>query len=97
MANVPPQPPGGTPLYNIPTGVQHAVLVFVRSLATPVMLYAENPQQLYDEIRATIRQADPKAPKLIEKPGLGPLKKFTVLDTELMGVALQTDPILSQR
>lgn len=82
---------------NIPPGVQLSVLVFLRSLATPVVLYTENAQQLYDELRQVIRQVDPKSPKLIEKQGLGPLKKFSFLDTDLSGVALQNDPALSQR
>lgn len=74
---------------------QFSVLVFLRGLATPVVLYTDNPTQLFEEIKQTIRQADPKAPKLIEKPGVGPLKKVAFLDIELTGVALQADPVLS--
>lgn len=77
--------------------IQFSLLVFLKSLATPVVLYADNPTQLYEEMKALIKQADPKAPKLIEKPGIGPLKKVAFLDTELSGVALQADPMLGTR
>lgn len=80
MAAVGPQPP------------QFSVLVFMKSLATPVVLYADNPAQLYEEIKQIIKMANPATPKLIEKPGVGPLKKVSFLDTELSGVAMQVDP-----
>lgn len=80
-----------------PTGPHTAmhVLVLMRALATPLVLYADNPMQLYDELRAVIRAANPQSPKLIEKQGVGPLKKVAFLDTEVAGVAIQVDPGLS--
>jgi len=72
-----------------------SVLIFLRSLATPVVLYGENPTQLYTEIQQLIRQANPATPKLIEKPGQGPLKRVCFLDTEVCGVALQADPMMA--
>jgi hypothetical protein len=71
------------------------VLVFLKSLATPVVLYSESPVTLYEEMKRHIQQANPAAPKLLEKPGTGPLKKVSFLDTELSGVALQADAPLS--
>jgi hypothetical protein len=71
---------------------QFSILVFLKSLATPVVLYADNPTQLYEEMKSIIKQANPQAPKLVEKPGVGPLKKVCFLDTELSGVAIQVDP-----
>lgn len=88
------------PASNLPPNLpnlQFSVLVFLKSLATPVVLYADNATQLYEEIKQIIKTANPQAPKLIEKPGQGPLKKVCFLDTELSGVAIQVDPILSQR
>ncbi len=84
MAQVPPPP-------------QFSVLVFLKSLATPVVLYAENPSQLYEEMRQIIKSANPHQPKLLEKQGVGPLRKVSFLDTELSGVAIQVDPVLGQR
>ena len=73
--------------------IQVSVLVFMKSLSTPVVLYADNPTALYEEIKQTIRTANPQSPKLIEKAGVGPLKKVALLDTEISGVALQADPL----
>jgi hypothetical protein len=78
---------------SIPANAQISVLIFMKSLATPVVLYAENPTQLYEEMKQIIRTANPQSPKLMEKQGVGPLKKVAFLDTELSGVALQMDPI----
>lgn len=75
---------------------QVSILVFLKGLATPIVLYAENTAQLYDEIKGIIKAANPQAPRLVEKPGLGPLKKVAFLDTEISGVAVQVDPVLSQ-
>lgn len=83
-------PPG------MPSNVQVSVLVFMKSLSTPVVLYADQPTQLYEELKRIIQTANPQAPKLIEKTGVGPLKKVSFLDTELSGVALQADPVLNR-
>ncbi len=77
--------------------IQISVLVFMKALSTPVVLYADNPTQLYEEIKQLIRAANPQAPKLIEKQGVGPLKKVAFLDTEVSGVAMQVDPMLPGR
>jgi hypothetical protein len=78
---------------SLPPNMQLTVLVFLKSLATPVVLYADNAMQLYDELKQIIKSASQQAPKLIEKQGVGPLKKVSFLDTELSGVALQADPV----
>ena len=70
-------------------------MIFLKGSAAPIVLYADNPQVLYDELRQTIKVANASSPKLIEKPGIGPLKKVSFLDTDVMGVALQVDPVLS--
>lgn len=72
------------------------VLVFLKSMATPVVLYTDNPVTLYEEIKRHIQQANPETPKLIEKPGIGPLKKVCFLDTELAGAALQQEPAMGR-
>jgi hypothetical protein len=69
-----------------------AVMILIKGLATPVVLYCDQPFVMYDEIKAIIAQVNPASPKLIEKPAQGPLRKVCFLDTELAGVALQMDP-----
>ncbi len=75
---------------NLPSS--YTVLVFLRHLAAPIVLFSDNPVTLYDEIRRHIQQANAESPKLLEKPGTGPLKKVSFLDTEITGVALQAEP-----
>ena len=81
----------------LPPNMQLSVLVFLKSLATPLVLYAENAPVLYDEIKQIVRTANPQAPKLIEKQGMGPLKKVAFLDTEVSGVAVQLEPSFNAR
>ena len=68
------------------------VLVFLKSLATPIVLFTENPQQTYDELREILKSVHTNSPKLIEKQTIGPLKFVTFWDTQLAGFALQVDP-----
>jgi hypothetical protein len=82
---------------SLPPGMQMSVLVFLKSLATPLVLYSENPTTLYDEIKQIVRSANLQSPKLIEKQGVGPLKKVAFLDTEVSGVAVQLEPALNVR
>jgi hypothetical protein len=85
MAAQPPMPGMTSPPTNF------TVLIFIKSLAAPVVLFSENPVSLYEEIKRHIQQASPSSPKLLEKPGAGPLKKVCFLDTEISGVALQSE------
>lgn len=68
------------------------VLVFLKSLATPIVLFTEHPQHTYDEIKELMKHVHVATPKLIEKHTIGPLKYVSFWDTELAGVALQVDP-----
>ena len=101
--SMPPQSPqGGFPKPPVPmaggqgqAGGQAAagnftVLVFVKSLAAPVVLYSDNPPGLYEKIKKIMQAANKATPKLIEEPGMGPLKKVCLLDVEISGVALQS-------
>ena len=73
------------------TASHHVVLVFLNSMAAPVALYTDNPVALYEDMKRTIQQAKEGSPKLIEKTGLGPLRKVSFLDTQVIGVALQNE------
>lgn len=82
---------------SVPPNMQISVLVFMKSLATPLVLYADNPTALYDEMKQIVRSANAQTPKLIEKQGVGPLKKVAFLDTEVSGVAVQLEPAFNAR
>jgi hypothetical protein len=68
-----------------------AVLVFVRYLSSPLVLYVEQPKALYQELQQIIQQARASQPKLIEKQASGPIGLVSFLDTEVVAVALQAE------
>jgi hypothetical protein len=72
-------------------GPPPAVLVFLKSLATPLVLYTPNVQETFADIKDAMKNAKPASPKLIEKETLGPLKVVFFWDTEIAGAALQMD------
>jgi|GEM_PF-2699000 len=68
-----------------------AVLVFLKSMATPIVLYTADSQKTYAEIKKSMVEAKTH-PKLVEKETMGPLKHVFFWDTEIAGAALQMDP-----
>jgi len=74
--------------------VRKSVLVIMKHSAPPLVLYVDNPEELYEDLKSAIRAANPTMPKLIEKTAKGPVKNFSVLDTQLAGVALQDENYL---
>jgi len=70
------------------------VLLFIKSVGTPLVLYVDEPDEVYDELQAIIAKANPKAPKMVEKIGKGPLKKVSLLDTQIASVAIQEEPAI---
>ncbi len=72
-------------------GPPPAVLVFLKSLATPLVLYTPNVLETFTDIKDAMKNAKVASPKLIEKETLGPLKIVFFWDTEIAGAALQMD------
>ena len=68
-----------------------AVLVFLKSLATPLVLYTPNVLDTFVDIKDAMKNAKSASPKLIEKETLGPLKIVYFWDTEIAGAALQME------
>lgn len=68
-----------------------AVLIFLKVVGPPLVLYVDDPDSLYLEIRQIMVNASQSSPKLIEKIGKGPLKKLSILDTQIAGVAMQDE------
>lgn len=65
-----------------------AVLIFIKGSSAPVVLYVENPQAVYEEFQQLIKS---QSSTLIEKEGTGPIKKVTVLSSQISAVALQDE------
>lgn len=73
--------------------IRKPVLIFLKVVGPPLILYVENSEVVYQEIKQIIATANEQSPKLIEKIGKGPLKKLAVLDTQIAGVALQEESV----
>lgn len=59
---------------------RYSVLVFLKGSTAPLVLYVENPEELYTELQ---QAAKATTPKFIEKETTGPLKKFRLFLTKL--------------
>ena len=71
-----------------------AVLVLMKHSAPPLVLYVDEPEALYEDLKAAIKTANNSMPKLIERQAKGPVKNLSVLDTQLAGVAIQEETYL---
>ena len=86
--SIPQSPLGGG---QFQTQTKKAVLVFVKYMASPLVLYVDNADEFYTEMVELVKNAKESKPKLIEKRGNGPIKKFAALDTQIIGVSIQEE------
>lgn len=73
---------------------RNSVLVFLKGTTAPLVLYVENPQALYEELTQILKLNSP-TPKIIEKSTVGPIKKVSILSTQLCAVALQEETYMN--
>ncbi len=73
--------------------VRNAILVFCKDMATPLVLYFDNAQKIYDGIKAVINSEEVK---MLEFEPIGPIKKASILSDRVVGVALQEERYLVQ-
>lgn len=71
-----------------------ALLIFVQSMNAPVVLFLDDVETEYKTFQQIILNASHSNPKLIERTTNGPIKKFSILDTQISGVAIQEEPVL---
>ena len=69
-----------------------ALLVFLKNVGPPIVLYVDNPDEAYVEIKKIMTNANQHSPKLIEKVGKGPVKRLAVFDTQIAGAVIQEEP-----
>ena len=73
--------------------VRNAILVFCKDMASPMVLYFDNAQKIYDGLKAIINSSEVK---MLEFEPLGPIKKASILSDRIVGVALQEERYLVQ-
>lgn len=67
-----------------------SVLVFLKGTTAPLVLYVENPVELYNELSQVLKLNSP-TPKIIEKNTIGPVKKVCLQSTQICAVAIQEE------
>ena len=65
-----------------------SVLVFLKGSTAPLVLYVENPEEFYAELKQTIKS--PTA-VLVEKETQGPLKKVCFISNQVASIAIQEE------
>ncbi len=74
--------------------IRTAVLVFCKDMATPLVLYFDNAQKVYDDLKALINSTEIK---MVEFEPIGPIKKASLLSSNILGVALQEERYLEPK
>lgn len=67
-----------------------SVLVFLKGTTAPLVLYVDNPFDVYEELAQILKQNSP-TPRLIEKNTNGPIRKVCIQSTQICAVALQDE------
>ena len=70
-----------------------AVLVMCKDMASPMVLYFDNAQKVYEDLKALINSTEVK---MVEFEPIGPIKKAAILSSNIVGVALQEEKYLTQ-
>lgn len=65
-----------------------SVLVFLKGSTAPLVLYVENPEEFYAELKQTIKSP---TTVLVEKETQGPLKKVCFISNQVASVAIQEE------
>ncbi len=66
-----------------------AFIIFVKGSIAPVVLYLDDPHKVYENIQNIINSNNP--PKIFEIEANGPIKKVTLITSEVSGCALQEE------
>lgn len=65
-----------------------SILVFIKGSTAPLVLYVENPQELYAELTQLIKST---SNVLVEKETQGPVKKVCFLSNQVAAIAMQEE------
>ncbi len=66
-----------------------SIVLFGKNWATPLVLYFEDPQKMYEEFKGLL--SSPAAPRLCEYETMGPIKKVSFMSNQVGAVALQEE------
>ena len=66
--------------------IRTGVYVFLKETINPVVLYFDNPQGAFEELKQAMKSA---TPVLVDKQANGPVKRLCVISNQIRGLALQ--------
>lgn len=68
-----------------------AILIFLKNTAAPLVLYFDNPQEIYNELKEVVQTP---TSRVFEFEPLGPIKKICVNASNIAAVGMQEEPHL---
>ncbi|MBR2525771.1 hypothetical protein IKE67_04835 [bacterium] len=68
--------------------IRTGLYVFLKETTNPVVLYFDNPQAVFDELKTAMKSA---SPVLIDKQANGPIKRLCIVSNQIRGLALQDE------
>lgn len=80
--------------FNTPQQTRTAIVMFLKGSATPIVMYFDNPQAIYAELKQLMKSP---TPVLVEKEPIGPIKKLCFVSTQISALLLQEEPYMPAR
>ena len=68
--------------------IRTGLYVFIKETPNPIVMYFENPQAVYDELKQAMKSA---TPVLVDKQANGPIKRLCIISNQIRGIALQDE------
>ena len=68
--------------------IRTGVYVFLKDTINPGVLYFDNPQGAFEELKQAMKSA---TPVLVDKQANGPVKRLCVISNQIRGLALQDE------
>ena len=68
--------------------IRTGVYVFLKETINPVVLYFDNPQGAFEELKQAMKSA---TPVLVDKQANGPVKRLCVISNQIRGLASQDE------
>ncbi len=68
--------------------IRTGLYVFIKETPNPIVMYFDNPQAVYDELKQAMKSA---TPVLVDKQANGPIKRLCIISNQIRGIALQDE------
>ncbi len=72
---------------------RQALLIFCKDCASPLVLYFDNPVEIYEDLKGLLNSNEIK---MVEFEPIGPIKKAALTSDKIVAVALQEEQYIVQ-